>query len=168
MAIAWVPSEQEMGLQPIEFTQTTQAHPLGKIVKAYHATYGLGEFIYLLGVGSTVAGSMVVYDGTTYQTALSPNTANQGRPVAVSMSANVASSYGWYAIAGTVPVLKTAIKILPKVKVYQSATTSRVMSTAASGKQVVNAISANAATIASATSTLDVLINRPFMQGAVT
>lgn len=168
MAIAWVPVEQEMGLQPIESTQSTQAHALGKIVKAYHSTYGQGEFIYLLGIGSTVAGSMVIYDGTTYATTLSPNTANQGRPVAVSMSANVASQYGWYAIGGTVPVLKTAVKVSPKVKVYQSGTTSRVFPTATSGKQVLNAISANAATVASATSTVDVLLNRPFMQGQVT
>jgi hypothetical protein len=69
--------------QPIANTEATQAAdiPLGKIVRAIDPTYGEGEFIYLLGVASTVVGSVVTYDGAstgtpTYQTALAPSTAN--------------------------------------------------------------------------------------------
>lgn len=163
----WTIIEQEIGLQPIETTSTTKLHDLGKIVRAVHATYGVGEFIYLLGVASTAVGNLVIYDGKTYQTALSPNTANQGRPVGLAMSANVASQYGWYMIQGTSPVLKTAAKISPAVAVFQSATTGRIFPTATTGKQVLGARSANAATIASATSSVDVLLNRPFMQGQI-
>lgn len=89
-----------VGPQPIDETSTTQNHALGTIVKAeeYGAGYGVGEFIYLKGVASTAKGDLVVYDlkaGTTTRTVA----ASRGR-VAVAMSANVASQYGWYQISG--------------------------------------------------------------------
>src|SRR2546430_988888 len=89
--------------QPIA---TTNAYPavspatqdihLGRIVRAIDPTYGEGEFIYLLGVASTVVGSVVTWDGATtgtptYQTVLAPSTANLAQPLAVAMSANVAA-----------------------------------------------------------------------------
>jgi len=93
--------------QPIADTSTTKKHPLGTIVRAKDSTYGEGEFIYLLGVGSTVVGSLVTYNATTYQTALSPtNATTDSVPVAVAMSANVASQYGWYQIGGLAVVKK--------------------------------------------------------------
>lgn len=87
-----------IGTQPIATTSTVQNHPLGTIVDADDPIYGAGEFIYLAGVASTVVGSWATYnmgDGTT--TLL---VANAIGPVGVSMSINVASSYGWYQIAG--------------------------------------------------------------------
>lgn len=165
--MAWNPTENRLGLQPIEQTSTVQNHPLGTIVRAVDGTYGGGEFIYLKGVGSTVVGSLVTYDPVNATTTLTPNTANLDQPVAVAMSANVLANYGWYQIAGAAIIKKTAVKVSPNVPVYQSGTTSRVMSTAASGKQLMNARTVNAATVLSATSTITVLINRPFLQGAV-
>jgi phosphoribosylformimino-5-aminoimidazole carboxamide ribonucleotide (ProFAR) isomerase len=60
-------------------------------VDATDPTYGRGEFIYLLGVGSTTVGDMVTYNATTYQTALltTTNGENKGCPVAVAMAAQV-------------------------------------------------------------------------------
>lgn len=86
------------GWQKIADTSTTQNHALGTIVSAVDPTYGAGEFIYLKGVASTVVGSWVVYSADDWSTALI--TANAKGPVAVAMSANVASSYGWYQISG--------------------------------------------------------------------
>jgi hypothetical protein len=83
------------------------------------------------------------------------------------MSANVLANYGWYQIAGASVIKKTAVKVSPNVPVYQSATIGRMMSTAASGKELMNARSVNAATVLSATSTITVLTQRPFLQGAV-
>src|SRR5687767_1469871 len=88
----------QIGAQPIAETSTVQKHKLGEIVTAEDPTYGAGEFIYLLGVASTAVGSWVTYnmdDGGT--TLLVPNAIG---PVAVAMSANVASQYGWYQIQG--------------------------------------------------------------------
>ena len=146
----------------------TPPNVLGSVIRAFDPTYGEGEFIMLVGVASTVVGSLVTYNTTTYQTALSPNTANLAQPVAVAMSANLAGTFGWYQIEGLAVVKKTAVAVNAGVPVYQSATTGRVMPTAASGKQVLGARSANLATVASTVSTVIVSINRPHMQGATT
>ena len=146
----------------------TPPNVLGGVIRAFDPTYGEGEFIMLVGVASTVVGSLVTYNTTTYQTALSPNTANLAQPVAVAMSANTAGTFGWYQIEGLAVVKKTAVAVNVGVPVYQSATTGRVMPTAASGKQVLGARSANLATVAATVSTIIVSINRPHMQGATT
>lgn len=166
--MAYAVTTHVIGTQPIADTSTVQNHALGTIVKAFDSTYGEGEFIYLLGVASTVVGSVVTYNATTYQTALSPNTANFSAPVAVAMSANVAAGYGWYQIAGNAVIKKTAVAVSPQVKVYQSATTGRIMPTSASGKQILGAKSANLTSVTSTTSTVVVTINRPAMQGQIT
>lgn len=166
----WKLADVVVGAQPIASTSTTQLHALGSEVTAVDTgstAYGVGKFIYLLGVASTVAGSIVSYNATTYQTTLLPNTANLNTPVAVAMSANVGSQYGWYQISGLAQILKTAVAVNPQVPIYISGTAGKVKSTAASGKQIVNAKSANLATVASGTSGITVLINRPHAQGAV-
>ena len=157
-----------LGLQLIALTSTVQNHPEGMIIEATDPTLGGGEFIYLKGVASTVVGNLVTYDPVNHTTTLSPNSANLAEPVAVAMSANVASQWGWYQIAGAAVIKKTAVKVSPSVALYQSGTAGRVMPTAACGKQLVNARSVNAATVASATSTITTLIQRPFLQGAIT
>ena len=139
---------------------------LGMVCRAFDPTYGEGEFILLVGVASTVVGSLVTYNATTYQTTLSANTANQATPVAVAMAANTAGLFGWYQIGGLAVIKKTAVATNAQVAVYQSATAGRIMATAASGKQVLGARSANLATIASTVSTVIVSINRPHLQGA--
>ena len=156
-----------VGAQAIADTSTTAKHPLGTIINGVDDTYGEGEFIYLLGVASTVVGSMVTYNATTYQTALSPDTAGIGNAFAFAMSANVASQYGWYQIGGLAVAKKTNTKFTPQVAVYQSATTGRVMSTVASGKQVVGCRSANLATVTTTTSTVVLQINRPHNTGVI-
>jgi phosphatidylserine decarboxylase len=148
-------------------TIPTPPGTLGMVARAFDPTYGEGEFILLVGVASTVVGSLVTYNATTYQTTLSANTANQATPVAVAMSANTAGLFGWYQIGGLAVVKKTAVAVNAQVPVYQSATVGRVMPTAASGKQVLGARSANLATVASGVSTVIVSINRPHLQGAV-
>lgn len=166
--MTFVPTEPEAGIQPIASNSTVQNHPLGTIVRAYDPTFGGAEFIYLLGVASTIVGALVTYNATTYQTALSPNTAKNAAPVAVAMSANVASQYGWYQIAGLATVKKTAVQVLPQVKIFQSATAGRVMPTSASSLEIIGAKSANLTTVTSTTSTIVVLLNRPSMQGNIT
>ena len=140
---------------------------LGQVARAFDPTYGEGEFILLVGVASTVVGSLVSYNATTYQTALSANTANLAGPVAVAMSACTAGLFGWYQIGGLAVIKKTAVAVSPQVAVYQSATTGRIMPTAASGKQILGARAANLASVTSTTSTVIVSINRPHKQGAV-
>lgn len=159
------------GAQAIAETSTVKNHNLGTIIRATDPTYGQGEFIYLLGVASTLAGLAYQYNATTYQTTLLPNTANLSTPVAFAMSANVASQYGWYQISGLTPALKTAVKADPATnanRVYISATAGRVMQTSAAGKAILGASRANLTTVTSTTSTVVLLINRPTAQGPIT
>jgi len=171
--MAFTIMESRVVTQPIAATEATQASDitLGTIVRAVDPTYGMGEFIYLLGVDSTVVGSLVEYNATTYQTALSADTAALARPCAVAMSANTSTKYGWYQIAGLVPTKKTAVKADPAVnaqRIYQSATAGRVMQTSAAGKCILGAARANLTTVTSTTSTVILLINRPCKQGPIT
>src|SRR6478735_1698686 len=111
----YAPIEAREGVQPIALAANNQNHPLGTIVRAFDASYGEGEFIYLLGVNGTVTGSVVTWGGVagsgaaakpTWQTALAP--ANLGQPIAVAMAATGAGQFGWYQIAGTAVVAENA------------------------------------------------------------
>lgn len=144
---------------------------LGMVVRAFDPTLGEGEFILLLGVASTVVGSLVIYDSATYQTTLCPSTANLARPVAVAMSANGATTFGWYQIGGSATVLKqTNHQIAANLAVGISSSTGRIVasSSAGAGKEIQGARKTTTGTVASATTTCVITINRPHMQGRVT
>lgn len=88
-----------VGLQALDVTSTVQNHNIGMRTRGYDANYGEGEFIYLPGLASTAIGELVIYDedaGTTKRAV-----ASDRGPCAVALSANVASQYGWYQIAGS-------------------------------------------------------------------
>jgi hypothetical protein len=156
-----------VGAQPIADTSTTQLHPINTRVTGWDPTYGEGIFIYLIGVLNTVVGNLVTFNALTGQTTLAPNTANLAQPVAVAMSANGAAAYGWYQIKGAAVIKKTGVVITPDVKIYLSGTAGRVRPSAASGKNILGARTANAATIVTTTSTVVVTIEYPHAQGAV-
>jgi hypothetical protein len=177
--MAYTFDEPRIGLQQIAQTTETittaggttiPAPPavLGTIVRAFDPVYGEGEFIQLLGVASTVVGSVVRYNATTYQTTLVVNTAVQDVPVAVAMSACTAGLYGWYQIAGNAVIKKTAVTVAPNVTLFLSATAGRVKVLASAGLQVVAARSANLTTVTSTTSTITVTLNRPHLQSQIT
>jgi hypothetical protein len=154
-----------VGAQPIAVTDTTQNHALGTIVRAEDPTYGAGEFIYLKGIASTVVGSMVDFDPYLATTALSPATGGVG-PVAVSMSANVASQYGWYQIAG-VAAVKAPNAMTAGADVFSlAATPGSVDDAAVNGEQILNAkVSTTTGTPSTGLALIE--INRPFHQGQV-
>ena len=104
---------------------TTQVFALGTMAKGTDPTYGEGEFIYLKGVASTAAGSVVVYDQYAGTTALA-TTGSRG-PVAVAMASTVANTYGWYQVSGAAVVLSTTA--VAGNKIYLSGTPGTVLST---------------------------------------
>jgi len=166
----WVFDEVKAIPQAITDISATLKLPLGSEANAIDidtAGQGPGRFIYLLGAASTVVGDMVSYNATSYQSVRMPNTANLNVNLAVAMAATLAAQYGWYQIIGLAIIKKTAVAVSPQVNLYVSGTPGRVMPTAASGKQIQGAKSANLASVTSTTSTVTVLINRPRAQGAV-
>lgn len=161
-------STGRLGIQDLQTATTTQNHAIGDTVNGIDPTLGGGEFIYLRGVTSTVAGSVVTYQASNGQTALAPNTANLGQPVAVAMSACTTGLFGWYQIGGVATCKKTAVAVAPNSAIHISGTAGRVMPTAASGKQILGARSANAASVTTTTSTVLVQLSRPHLQGRIT
>lgn len=106
--MTWRITSHAIGVQRIADTSTTKNHPLGMIVTAKDDTYGVGEFIYLKGIGSTAVGSIVNYDDSFLTALDSSAVTGPPRPIAVAMSANVASQYGWYQISGMSVAKKAA------------------------------------------------------------
>lgn len=131
--MAYAIMNQVIGTQPIAETSTVQMHPLGTIVTAKDPTYGAGEFIYLLGVTSTAVGSWVTYNLDNGGTALLA--ANAIGPVAVAMSANVGSQYGWYQISGKA-VGKALSGYVDNALVFATATAGSVDDTVVDGDMV--------------------------------
>lgn len=150
------------GSQPTDAHSTVQNHPLGKIITAKDPTYGEGEFIYLLGVTSTVAGSWVTYDDT-FQSKLVAS--GDIGPVAVAMSACVGSEYGWYQIQGR--AVGKADDVSDSGLVYIDTATAGVADDAVNaGNKIFNAKWASDDD--TATGTASVRIARPFLNGEST
>lgn len=130
-----------LGVQPIADTSTTQQHPLGTVVQAEDPTYGVGEFIYLKGVASTAVGSWVtIHEDDNTTTLLAANDIGQ---VAVAMSANVASQYGWYQRRGKA-IGKALAGYVDNALVYATATAGSVDDAVVAGDRVKGALGASA------------------------
>lgn len=165
--MAYVITDNMIGAQPIATTSTTRNHPLGTIVRATDPTYGEGEFIYLKGVASTVAGSVATYNSTSGQTALCTVGGNVPQPVAIAMSANVASQYGWYQISGVAAAYKVATVSLAAGVAVGVKTVGRI-SVTGSGKEINGAIVAAVASATAGRTSVYLVLNRPRKQGRIT
>lgn len=163
--MAFFRSDGYIGGQNFADTSTVQNHALGVIADGIDSTLGGGEFIYLLGVASTVIGSLVTWHPTTYQTALAPVGNNIAKPVGVAMSANVAAAYGWYQVSGIAVAKKTSGTSFA-AGVAVGVKTIGLPASTGTGKEIQGAVTAAAA--ASGATTVSLSINRPQMQGRVT
>lgn len=162
--MAYGSSENALIGQPIAETSTTQKHKLGTRFKCSDATYGPGEMIYLQGVASTAVGSWVTFnmdDGTTALLA-----ANAIGPVAIAMSANVASQYGWYQIYGKA-VGKALTGFVDNANCYATATAGSVDDAVVAGDLVKNAKGASAVDTPSS-GLAEFEIQYPFMDDGLT
>ena len=148
--------------QSISDTSTTQRHELGLIIKAKDPTYGVGEFIYLKGLAATAVGSWVTFNQDDNSTTLLA--ANAIGPVAVAMSACVASNFGWYQISGKA-IGKVLAGYLDNALVYATATAGSVDDAVVAGDRVKNALGASAIGTPSA-GLAEFEIQRPFMDDA--
>jgi|TARA_R110000765_G_scaffold56580_2_gene111453 hypothetical protein len=151
-----------VGMQSIGDTSTTQNEVLGTIVQANDVAstaYGAGEFIYLKGVASTVLGSFVTYNADDNSTALLA--ANAIGPVAVAMSINVASSFGWYQISGKA-VGKAKASYADNGLVYATSTAGSIDDAVVAGDRVKLAKGASAVDTPSS-GLAEFEIQRPFM-----
>jgi hypothetical protein len=139
----WKITSPLAGTQPIDQTSTTKNQVLGTRVQGVELgnDNGIGEFIYLKGVANTAAGSWVTYNQDDHTTALLA--ANAIGPVAIAMSANVASQYGWYQVFGKA-VGKCLAAFADDGNVYATATDGSVDDAVVAGDRVKNAKGASA------------------------
>lgn len=93
------------------------------------------EYIYLLGVASTVAGDAVTYDGAYATTRL---VANGKGNVAIAMGACVASTYGWYQIKGLATGI-TLTAVTTGMPLYSTATAGQLDDAVVAGDLVAGA-----------------------------
>ena len=113
------------------------------------------QYIYLLGLAATAAGTWVTFN-ESYATALL--TGDAIGPVAISMTANIGSQWGYYQISGinTIAVTDT---IAADKQLYIDGTDGRADDADVAGDTIIGAISQTADTSNVAT----VWINHPFV-----
>ena len=156
--MGWVVSTPVIGVQPIATTSTTQNHPLGFEVEAYHETYRGGTFVYAKGVASTAVGSAVLISPDDYSTTLL--NADDIGPVGFAMSANVANQYGWYQRRGKA-VGKVLASFADNGRVYATSTDGSVDDAVVDGDLVHNCLGASAIDTPS-TGLAELEIDRPY------
>lgn len=119
------------------------------------------EYVYLLGVASTVVGSCVTYglNGTTaYLTALSVTGARG--PVAIALAATLAAQWGWYQIYGFGSALYNGAAVAG-ARIF-SASTGKVDDAVVTGDQITNA---TVAATVSGSGAGAIFLAYPFMNG---
>ena len=139
--MAYTIAENTLVGQAFADTSTVARHELGLIVNAKDPTYGVGKFIYLKGAASTAVGSWVTFSSDDNSTTLLA--ANAIGPVAVSLSANVASQYGWYQIYGKAVGLALT-GFVDNANVYGTSTAGSVDDAVVAGDRVQNCKGASA------------------------
>lgn len=156
-----------------DVSSTQGPYTLGTVLRAKDTAttaLGMGEFIYLLYTTTTVLGSLITYNQATGSAApVSTTTERSGAPVAVTMAVGAAGQYGWAQIEGVAVMAKGVVDFPVSSPIYRSGVTAGYITvTAASGNQILGAMTANAASVASTTSLINVQINRPHLQGQIT
>lgn len=157
--MAWVFMENRLGQSRVGDVDTEAMVPVGTILRAYDPDYGAGEFIYLQGVASTEVGSAVVYSMDDGSTALAA--ANAIGPVALAMAATVASTWGWYQIAGK-GVAKVAASFADNAVVYLTSTAGTLDDAVVAGDRVKRMRGASAIGTPSA-GLAEMELERPFV-----
>jgi hypothetical protein len=129
-----------IGGSDIAAVDSTQNHPLGYRVRALDPVYGHGEFVYVKGVASCAAGSVVTFNAYSGVTALA--TARSKGNIGVAMAALVAGTYGFVQVAGAA-VAKSGAAVSGST-VYLTATPGTVDDAVVAGDIIYGATYATA------------------------
>ncbi len=163
-------STPNLGMPPIDSHRTAATSAgrstpwkLGHVIEADDPDYGMGEFVYLKGVASTVLGSWVVYNPDDWSTVLLG--ADMIGSVAVAMAPTVANEFGWYQIKGKA-IGKVLAGFVDNANVYATATAGSVDDAIVAGDRVKNAKGASAVGTPAA-GLAEFEIDRPFVDDAL-
>lgn len=170
MTTQWISVNGQLGYPVPGNVDSSPLVPIGTVASFRDVgttQLGVGEFIYLKGVASTVLGSVVSYqssDGTAAAgtTALWAGTANTPVSLAFASAAIGASSYGWYQIGGSAVAAISGTIAAGNSLYWQAA--GVLSATAVDGKNVEN-LQASSADGVPDTGQAIVTIDRPLAQG---
>ncbi len=123
---------------------TVARNVVGTRAMGTDTTGNTAEYIYLLGVASTIVGSVVTFDEAGVTTLLA---ANAKGPVAVATGITVASTWGWYGIQGTF-LTDVVANCADNATIGRETTDGKVGDNRAAGDQIANAFSRAATTAA--------------------
>ena len=160
----WKPLDTRIGIPAIATNHASELIPLGTRIKAEHATYGVGEFIFVKGVASNARAAWVTMNYDDWTTALLA--ADAIAPVGISMSAFVASEFGWAQIYGKA-VGKALSGFADNGNAYATATAGSVDDAIVAGDLVKNAKGASALDTPD-TGLAEFEIQYPFMDDGLT
>lgn len=167
---AWKPAGNALVASRPGDIDTVQKHPVGTIMKFRDVDLGEGEFIYLKGVASTVAGDAVSYSTAAYTTTRAAVGAGIPWAIAFATAATVANTWGWYQISGQAIANKTkTVSMAAGIAVSISTTALVIHSSSLEELQ-----GAWVSLVASATTTtlngdkVQLGIMRPHLQGRIT
>lgn len=126
-----------LGGQPIASTDTTQNHPLGFRVRAYDATYGEGEFVYVKGVASGAVGLLATFNPYSGVTALT-GARSKGLVGVMMATLDASTKYGWLQVKGSA-VAAVAGTVTAGATPYLTATAGKVDDAVVAGDVVYGA-----------------------------
>lgn len=163
-ANSWVIVDGVIGTQAITEVSTTQNHPFGRIVRAVHATYGMGEFVYVKGVANGAEHAWAHYNLDDGSTTLA--VADGIGPLGTMMAAlDATTDFGWLQISGkTIGKCKT--QFADNGEVFLTSTAGSVDDASVAGDRVSLAKGASATT--ANTFIADFEIHRPWTDDRIT
>jgi hypothetical protein len=123
---------------------TSARNPVGTRAAGVDDFGNTAEFIYLKGIGSTIAGSVVTFDEAGVTALIA---ANAKGPVAIAMAATVANTWGWYCVQGTVKADVVA-NSADNSTIGRETTDGKVGDGRAAGDEIANAFQREATTSA--------------------
>lgn len=143
--MAFANTNSTIGNQPVSFfndPDATQRHTLGRQIDGVDPYWGGATFIYLKAGEAIAQGAPCIWDKDFIATNVQ-NTANTGRSVAVAIYPMASGDYGWFCVAGEVPVAVTASVAAGTTFGLTGAGTVGAVT---NGKQILNAVSVLAST----------------------
>lgn len=133
----WFPISERIGAIAILNADTTQMHPFGYRTRAYDATLGECEFVYVKGVATAIAGMVATFLPYTGVTVL-PVARSKGL-VGVFMAAlNATTLFGWLQVRGVAEVSVNGA-VVAGATVYLTATAGKVDDAVVAGDIVYGA-----------------------------
>jgi len=125
---------------------------------------GNDEYIYLKGVGSTVAGSVVTIstDGTYTTALITTALAAVPRKLAVAMAAIVASKWGWYQVKGYSTGIYGAASCAANTQLYSDTGTTGGVDDTSTSEHAIHGMVLGAAVPASSPATAVGMLDYPW------